>query len=173
MNRRSNNKKTLAREYAFKYLYQAHYVSLDADAINVPHISPEPPKKKRGKKEEEEKEELISDFDRTYYEIDSEHPNNSLDTSTKDFAESLIKGILRNEEALKSEVSKYLKRWKIDTLDKVELTILTIGAYELMFIKDTPQKVVINECINLAKQFGTVDSFSFVNGILDKLAKSL
>ena len=61
----------------------------------------------------------------------------------------------------------------IDEVDPVERAILRIGAYELKFRPDIPYRVVLNEAIQLAKQFGAEDGHKYVNGILDKLAKEL
>lgn len=61
----------------------------------------------------------------------------------------------------------------VDEVDPVERAILRIGAYELKFRPDIPYRVVLNEAIQLAKQFGAVDGHKYVNGILDKLAREL
>lgn len=59
---------------------------------------------------------------------------------------------------------------KVSQLDPIELTILRIGSYELIFGQDIPFKVAINEAVELAKKFGAEQSHKYVNGILDKLA---
>lgn len=58
-------------------------------------------------------------------------------------------------------------------LDPIELTILRISVYELLFRKDIPYKVIINEALELTKKFGSVEGYKFVNGVLDKVAKAL
>ena len=70
------------------------------------------------------------------------------------------------------ESSVFLDR-SIIQLDPIELAILRIGCYELIFCSDIPFKVVINEAVELAKQFGAEQSHRYVNGILDKLAHNL
>ncbi|NOY66860.1 MAG: transcription antitermination factor NusB [Gammaproteobacteria bacterium] len=61
----------------------------------------------------------------------------------------------------------------IDEVDPVERAILRIGVFELQYQPDIPYKVVLNESVNLAKQFGAEDGHKYVNGILDKVAKDL
>ena len=58
---------------------------------------------------------------------------------------------------------------RIDQIDRVELAILRVGVFELFFVPDVPRKVVLNECIELAKELGDTNSFKFINGVLDKL----
>jgi N utilization substance protein B len=62
---------------------------------------------------------------------------------------------------------------RISTLDPVEKAILWIGAFELQRRIDIPYRVVINECVELAKSFGATDSHKYVNGVLDKLVRDL
>ena len=66
----------------------------------------------------------------------------------------------------------YLDR-EIGALDPVERALLRLGVYEFEHRIDVPYKVVINECVNLAKVFGATDSHRYVNGILDKVSKDL
>jgi N utilization substance protein B len=69
-------------------------------------------------------------------------------------------------------LTKYVDR-AIEEIDPVERAILRIGAYELKFRLDIPYRVVLNEAIQLCKQFGATDGHKYVNGILDKLAQDL
>jgi N utilization substance protein B len=62
---------------------------------------------------------------------------------------------------------------EIDSLDLVEKALLYMGVFEFVHRIDIPYKVVINECIELAKVFGATDSHKYVNGVLDKLVKTL
>lgn len=59
---------------------------------------------------------------------------------------------------------------KLDDLDPIELNLLRMGAYELMFRIDVPYKVAINETVNLAKRFGATDGYRYINGVLDRVA---
>lgn len=76
------------------------------------------------------------------------------------------------EEELEDVITKFIGR-DFKSLDPVERAILRLGTYELTYRLDVPTKVVINEMIELAKVFGSDHSYKFVNGVIDKLAKSL
>jgi len=75
-------------------------------------------------------------------------------------------------EALESTIDTFIDR-PLEQLDPVELGILLIGTHELQSRIDIPYKVVINECINLAKRFGAVDGHKYINACLDVAAQSL
>ena len=64
-----------------------------------------------------------------------------------------------------------IENYSPDRLDRVDRAILRLGSYELLFDESTPNPVVINEAIELARAFGTTDSPGFVNGVLDQIAK--
>lgn len=84
----------------------------------------------------------------------------------------LLDGVIKNIAAIGAEISPFLDR-KIDELDMVELAILRLATYELMERLDVPYKVVINEALELAKDFGSIEGYKYVNGILDKAARKL
>ncbi|UZV49575.1 transcription antitermination factor NusB, partial [Treponema pallidum] len=69
-------------------------------------------------------------------------------------------------------VSSRLEHWDFVRLNKVDKAILRLSAYSLLFQKDIPPVVVIHEAVSIARDFGTDDSFRFVNGVLDNIAKS-
>ena len=70
---------------------------------------------------------------------------------------------------LDSQINEIAKGWTTKRMGKVELTILRLALFEIQFDEDVPEKVAINEAVELAKKFGGDDSPSFVNGILAKL----
>jgi len=87
------------------------------------------------------------------------------------FATSLMKGILENIEKLDPVIEKHSSNWKLSRMSAIDRNLLRLAAYELLVERDNDGAVVINEAIELAKTFGTEDSASFVNGILDTLYK--
>ena len=87
------------------------------------------------------------------------------------FKESLT-GVVQNVESLDEKLSPYLSR-KIDDVDMVDIAVLRLAMFELTFRTDVPHKVVLNEAIELAKDFATDESYKFVNGVLDKALRSL
>jgi N utilization substance protein B len=90
----------------------------------------------------------------------------------QEFAEDLIRGVIRCAAQLEQRISPVLDR-EFVRLSPVERAILCIGAYELAERADTPFKVVINEAIELGKAFGGTGGHKYVNGVLEKLAAEL
>ncbi|ODC04280.1 N utilization substance protein B [Terasakiispira papahanaumokuakeensis] len=83
----------------------------------------------------------------------------------------LAHGIVRYRQEMDEAFSGYLDR-ELDDLDPIEISILRLGSYEMIKRLDVPYRVVINEAVELAKRFGGTDSHKYVNGVLDKLAKT-
>jgi N utilization substance protein B len=84
----------------------------------------------------------------------------------------VLRAILTQIEQLVAYMSPFLDR-KLTDLDPIELAILRLGTYELAQRLDIPYRVAVNESLELAKLFGSPDSYKYVNGILDKVAKQL
>lgn len=82
----------------------------------------------------------------------------------------LVQGVLKNQESLDNHLQQLLDR-PLKELGLVELAILRLGTYELFECPEVPYKVVLNESIELAKMFGANDSYKYINGILNLLAK--
>ncbi len=97
--------------------------------------------------------------------IDPAHPEG--------FAWELIEGVWSNRLALDEVIARFAKNWRVERIGKIEITLLRLAVYEMLFREDVPPKVAINEAIELSKQFGDEKSRSFVNGILDSTAKAL
>ena len=76
------------------------------------------------------------------------------------------------QKTLVEELESVVDR-EINTLDMIEKALLYVGVFELTYLADIPYKVVINECVDLAKTFGASESHKYVNGVLDKLSKRL
>jgi N utilization substance protein B len=83
------------------------------------------------------------------------------------FAAELVAGTLRELPTLDGLLEKHASNWKIGRMGLVDRNLLRMSIYELSHFPDTPSSVVIDEAIELAKQFGTAESPSFINGILD------
>jgi len=89
------------------------------------------------------------------------------------FAEELIRGTLDNHDAIDSEINSYAQNWSFRRIAKVDLAILRLAIYELLFRTDIPPVVSINEAIDLTKVFSIPDAKRFINGILDQLKEKL
>ncbi len=91
----------------------------------------------------------------------------------REFAWELVSGVWERRQSLDEVIARFSKHWKLRRIAKVELAILRLALFEILFCKDTPPKVAINEAVELAKRFGDENSKNFVNGILDAAAKAL
>ncbi len=91
----------------------------------------------------------------------------------REFAGELVEGVVANREVIQKRIKAQSKNWSLSRMAKVDLNILRIGVYELLFRSDIPKNVTINEAIEVAKKFGTEESPAFINGILDEIAASL
>lgn len=89
----------------------------------------------------------------------------------KRFAEALIRGILAIHQELDAQIAEASKNWGVDRMGTVDRNILRIGAYEILHRDDIPPVATINEAVDLAKTFSSLESGRFVNGILDHLLK--
>jgi len=89
-----------------------------------------------------------------------------------DYITRIIKGVEGNKEIIDIELEKYLVNWKISRISKIDLTIMRICTYEIMFESDIPDNVSINEALELAKKYSDEKSAAFINGVLDKILKN-
>ena len=90
----------------------------------------------------------------------------------QEFFEELLRAICDSQSELEKRIAGLVDR-PLDQLDPVELGILLIGVYELQSRIDIPYRVVINECVNLARRFGAIDGHKYINACLDAAAQSL
>lgn len=91
----------------------------------------------------------------------------------KDFALGLLPGLLDNQAAIDARITEKSPNWSISRMSKIDLCIIRLATYELLFREDIPRNVTINEAIEIAKKFGSEESPAFVNGILDEIARGL
>ena len=89
------------------------------------------------------------------------------------FVKSIISGVIKNLAEIDKQITKYATEWPLDQITIVDRNILRIGVYELLFDKDIPAKVAINEAIEIAKTFGGESSGKFVNGVLGAIYKDV
>ena len=89
------------------------------------------------------------------------------------FADELIFGVIENVEAIDNKIREIASNWDFERIAKIDLSILRMAIYELLFRKDIPPVVTINEAIDLSKQYSAEESRRFVNGVLDRLRGQL
>jgi N utilization substance protein B len=90
----------------------------------------------------------------------------------KEFARRLVSGVVSQRPDIDRLIEKCTENWKLMRIAKVDLLILRMAAYELIFCPDIPLNVSLDEAIEMGKRFGTGESGSFINGVLDQLAHS-
>ncbi|NSW91355.1 MAG: transcription antitermination factor NusB [Firmicutes bacterium] len=93
--------------------------------------------------------------------------------SSKDsqYIRDIVYGVLNNIEKIDELIEKHAIGWKLNRISKVDLSILRVGIYEILFREDIPYNVSVNEAVEMAKKFSTKESGSFINGILSKIPK--
>jgi len=100
----------------------------------------------------------------------SAHPLEDEDIS---FFDALVNGVREKKEELDAVYSKYLKDWKQGRLPKVDVVILRISVYEMLYMKDVPTNVSISEAVILTKKYSSEESKGYVNAVLGKVGKEL
>ena len=89
----------------------------------------------------------------------------------KSFIKEILRGLESNKDAIDEEIKTNSKNWKINRMALVDLSILRIAIFEMLFKPDIPPKVSLNEALELAKIYGDKGSGPFINGILDQVLK--
>ncbi len=110
-------------------------------------------------------EETIENFVEDY-EMD-------LTTIDLDYVKEAVKVVNDNLSKIDEIITESLVNWKLDRISKVNLTILRLAVAEMLYVEDVPEKVAINEAIELTKKYSDEKSVSFINGVLDKAFKSI
>ncbi len=95
------------------------------------------------------------------------------DPEGREYADTLARGVADELKRVDDMIRKASSNWRIERMARVDRNILRMGAYELVRNPDIPRAVIIDEGVELAKKFGTEDSSSFVNGVLDRIAEDL
>lgn len=93
--------------------------------------------------------------------------------SSRQYAETLIRGIVQHREDIDKRITALVQNYSLERIAGVDRNVLRLGIYELIHSHEVPPVVIINECIEIAKKFGSEDSGRFVNGVLDRLRMEL
>lgn len=96
-----------------------------------------------------------------------------LDEGVATFARHLISGTIESVDAIDALIKKHLKNWDFSRLNRVDLAVLRMSVYSLLHQEDVPASIVIDEAVDISKEFGSDDSYRFVNGVLDAIRKGL
>lgn len=101
-----------------------------------------------------------------------ENADTDINEIDMDYVERCIRGIETNLDFIDEKIEKYLINWKIERLSKIDLAILRVCTYEIFYEDDIPDKVSVNEGVELAKIYSDEKSSAFINGVLDKMIKN-
>ncbi len=96
-----------------------------------------------------------------------------LDPSSKLFAGELFRKVVENQKKIDELIKENVQHWDFSRIAVVDKNILRMGICEILYIEDIPLKVSLDEAIELAKKYSSEDSGSFVNGVLDAIAKKI
>jgi transcription antitermination protein NusB len=99
--------------------------------------------------------------------------NFSLSKKARPFFLKLVNGVLQTKSELDSIIENFSDHWKIGRMACVDRNVIRVAVYELMYCRDIPSKVSINEAVDIGKRFGTEESGAFINGILDSIRMAL
>ncbi len=111
----------------------------------------------------------VNKSDDTWLEQFCAQREDELTDMVKPFFLDLVEGVLSGWDDIDGLLNKYSKNWKISRMPVVDRNIMRIATFELLKQKDIPPSVSINEAVEIGKKFGTRDSGSFINGVLDKI----
>ena len=133
-----------AREIALQILYQ-----YDLTAFS-------------GEKTPPQGRDLISDLQHHYEHF-------TVPDTLREFVGQLVAGTLSELEKIDELLKTHAANWKVPRMSSVDRSLLRMATYEMVFLKEVPESVVIDEAIELAKDFGTAETPAFINGILDSI----
>lgn len=105
--------------------------------------------------------------------LEQSQARDELSDEDKTFLENEVFGVERHREELDGLIDGYAKGWNLNRLAKVDLTLLRMGLFELLYLPEVPVGAAINEAVELSKRYGEDKSYSFINGILGTAAKEL
>ena len=99
--------------------------------------------------------------------------NVELSDEVKEFSLILVRGAMSNLSEIDKVINNYTNNWSLERITNIDRNILRMAIYEILYLKNIPKSVSINEAVELAKKYGTKSSFSFVNGVLGKIDKKI
>ncbi len=146
-------KRTRSREFALQILYQMD-------------LSDAPLKDALEDFWKDKSDLALNEPEKNVIEADKKDPEVHL------YTEKIVQGVLQQLEKIDPMLERYAENWSMMRMAYVDRNILRLGAYEILYCEDIPVKVAINEAVELAKRYGESDSSKFVNGILDRIAKT-
>jgi len=92
---------------------------------------------------------------------------------TDAFSERIVLGVLEHAREINQLIERFSENWRLERMNLVDRNILRMAIFELLHCSEIPPKVTLNEAIDLGKRYGSEDSGSFINGILDRIQKEV
>jgi N utilization substance protein B len=148
-----------AREVALQFLYRHDLAQQSGGELSVKVANPAP-------KPQLSPEALIK-------ELASHFDHFQTSTDLREFASQLVAGTLQEMPKLDVLIESHASNWKLSRMSSVDRSLLRMATYEMSNLQETDASVVIDEAIELGKEFGTAETSAFVNGILDAVKTSL
>ena len=111
-----------------------------------------------------------------YYEnleTDPDNPTKRPKGKNADYVDRVVWGVFDKQGQIDGVIEKFLRDWDIERISKVDLAIMRLSIYEMLREPDVPLGTAVNESVEIAKEFGTDDSSSFINGVLGNVARSI
>lgn len=106
------------------------------------------------------------------FENFKENTDMDLNDVDMDYIFRVLKGVEENQKTIDDKIEKNLINWKLNRVSKIDLAILRTSTYEIFYENDIPDKVSVNEGIELAKKYSDEKSFQFINGVLGNMIKN-
>ena len=103
--------------------------------------------------------------------LEQSQARDELSDEDKTFLENEVFGVERHREELDGLIDGYAKGWNLNRLAKVDLTLLRMGLFELLYLPEVPVGAAINEAVEIAKKYETPETVKFINGILGSFAR--
>jgi len=101
-----------------------------------------------------------------------EEADQSVSPEVRAFAEELVQGVYDQLETIDETLHSCSTNWSLERMARVDLALLRLSAYELLYRPDIPINVVINEAVEIGKRYGTKETPAFINGILDRISRT-
>jgi len=95
------------------------------------------------------------------------------DEQAHGFARLLVEGVRAHLADIDAVIEQHSHNWRIDRMQRIDRNVLRLGVFELQHLPDVPRKVTLNEAIELGKAYGSEESASFINGLLDRVAEAV
>jgi transcription antitermination protein NusB len=118
----------------------------------------------------DQRRQKIDDAITAFYETLSSEEDEPLRASPDEFMEELVRGASENAPSIDQRIAQKSENWRLERMPAVDRNILRLAVYEMSELK-TPAPVVIDEALELARQFSGDESVSFINGVLDAVHK--